>query len=62
MLRVVAGLDVAATARMLGKRRGAVRIATMRGLRRLAADPQVRVRADRSSQRLHREGVTGCVP
>ncbi|GIM96417.1 RNA polymerase sigma factor [Paractinoplanes toevensis] len=36
MLRVVAGLDVAATARVLGKRPGAVRIATMRGLRRLA--------------------------
>ncbi|WP_229075907.1 RNA polymerase sigma factor [Actinoplanes sp. DH11] len=47
MLRVVAGLDVAATARVLGKRRGAVRVATMRGLRRLAADPQVQVRADR---------------
>jgi len=47
MLRVVAGLDVAATAQVLGKRRGAVRIATMRGLRRLAADPQVR---DRTAQ------------
>ncbi|WP_127508973.1 RNA polymerase sigma factor [Actinoplanes solisilvae] len=47
MLRVVAGLDVAATARVLGKGRGAVRIATMRGLRRLAADPQVRGRATR---------------
>ncbi|MEU4689576.1 RNA polymerase sigma factor [Actinoplanes sp. NPDC023714] len=47
MLRIVAGLDVAATAAILGKRRGAVRIATMRGLRRLAADPQVRVRAQR---------------
>ncbi|MEU8820017.1 RNA polymerase sigma factor [Actinoplanes sp. NPDC048796] len=45
MLRVVAGLDVAGTARVLGKRRGAVRIATMRGLRRLADDPQVRDRA-----------------
>ncbi|WP_097321165.1 RNA polymerase sigma factor [Paractinoplanes atraurantiacus] len=45
MLRVVAGLDVATTARVLGKRRGAVRIATMRGLRRLAADPQVVHRA-----------------
>ncbi len=41
MLRVVAGLDVATTARVLGKRAGAVRIATMRGLRRLAADPRV---------------------
>ena len=41
MLRVVAGLDVADTARVLGKRPGAVRVAAMRGLRRLAADPQV---------------------
>jgi RNA polymerase sigma-70 factor (ECF subfamily) len=41
MLRVVAGLDVASTARILGKRPGAVRIATMRGLRRLAANPQI---------------------
>ena len=48
MLRVVAGLDVAATAQVLGKRRGAVRVATMRGLRRLAADPQVRDRAPES--------------
>ncbi|MCA2212324.1 RNA polymerase sigma factor [Jidongwangia harbinensis] len=44
MLRVVAGLDVATTARVLGKRSGAVRVATMRGLRRLAADPQVQAR------------------
>jgi RNA polymerase sigma-70 factor (ECF subfamily) len=42
MLRVVAGLDVATTAHILGKRPGAVRVATMRGLRRLAAHPQVR--------------------
>jgi RNA polymerase sigma-70 factor (ECF subfamily) len=41
MLRVVAGLDVATTAHILGKRPGAVRVATMRGLRRLAAHPQV---------------------
>src|SRR5262249_52672813 len=41
MLRVVVGLDVAATARVLGKRPGAVRIAAMRGLRRLAAHPDV---------------------
>jgi RNA polymerase sigma-70 factor (ECF subfamily) len=44
MLRVVAGLDVAATAKVLGKRSGAVRVATMRGLRRLAAHPQVQAR------------------
>jgi RNA polymerase sigma-70 factor (ECF subfamily) len=49
MLRVVAGLDVATTARVLGKRPGAVRVATMRGLRRLAADPQVQAR-DRAAQ------------
>jgi len=35
MLRVVAGLDVAQTADVLGKRPGAVRVAAMRGLRRL---------------------------
>ena len=37
MLRAVLGLDVAQTAAVLGKRPGAVRIAAMRGLRRLAA-------------------------
>jgi len=41
MLRVVAGLDVATTAHILGKRPGAIRIATMRGLRRLAVHPQI---------------------
>nr|BFE64020.1 RNA polymerase sigma factor [Dactylosporangium thailandense] len=41
MLRVVAGLDVAGTARVLGKRPGAVRIAAMRGLRKLAEHPEV---------------------
>jgi RNA polymerase sigma-70 factor (ECF subfamily) len=45
MLRVVAGLDVAQTAQVLGKRPGAVRIAAMRGLRRLANNPQVQARA-----------------
>jgi RNA polymerase sigma-70 factor (ECF subfamily) len=44
MLRAVAGLSVADAAHVLGKRPGAVRIATMRGLRRLAADPRVRAR------------------
>ncbi|GIH15088.1 RNA polymerase sigma factor [Rugosimonospora africana] len=42
MLRVVAGLDVGSAAEVLGKRAGTVRVATMRGLRRLAADPRVR--------------------
>jgi RNA polymerase sigma-70 factor (ECF subfamily) len=37
MLRVVVGLDVTQTAEVLGKRPGAIRIAAMRGLRRLAA-------------------------
>jgi RNA polymerase sigma-70 factor (ECF subfamily) len=44
MLRVVAGLDVAGAAQVLGKRPGAVRVATMRGLRKLAAMPQVQDR------------------
>ncbi|MEV6850351.1 RNA polymerase sigma factor [Actinoplanes sp. NPDC051411] len=57
MLRVVAGLDVATTARVLGKRAGAVRIATMRGLRRLAADPQVRDRVAESPRREAAEEV-----
>jgi len=46
MLRVVAGLDVATTAHILGKQPGAVRVATMRGLRRLAAHPQVTALAE----------------
>ncbi|MEV6637991.1 sigma-70 family RNA polymerase sigma factor [Actinoplanes sp. NPDC051470] len=45
MLRVVAGLDVASTARVLGKRPGAVRVATMRGLRKLAAMSAVQERS-----------------
>jgi RNA polymerase sigma-70 factor (ECF subfamily) len=44
LLRVVAGLDVAGTAEVLGKRPGAVRVAAMRGLRRLAEHPQVQSR------------------
>jgi RNA polymerase sigma-70 factor (ECF subfamily) len=49
MLRVVAGLAVAQVAEVLGKRPGAVRVASMRGLRRLAAHPDVRARAERES-------------
>jgi RNA polymerase sigma-70 factor, ECF subfamily len=45
MLRVVAGLGVAQVAEVLGKRPGAVRVASMRGLRRLARHPEVRARA-----------------
>jgi len=44
MLRVVAGLDVAQTAQVLRKRPGAVRVAAMRGLRRLAAHAEVQAR------------------
>ena len=61
MLRVVAGLDVAATARVLGKRPGAVRVAAMRGLRKLAALPQVQDRsgfADPARRPVRRSGVT----
>nr|MDT0660630.1 RNA polymerase sigma factor [Micromonospora sp. DSM 115978] len=43
-LRVVAGLDVAQTAQVLGKRPGAVRVAAMRGLRRLASHAEVQAR------------------
>lgn len=41
MLRVVAGLDVAAVARITGKSPGAVRVSVHRGLRALARDPRV---------------------
>jgi RNA polymerase sigma-70 factor (ECF subfamily) len=44
MLRVVAGLDVAQCAQVLGKRPGAVRVAAMRGLRRLAGHADVQAR------------------
>jgi RNA polymerase sigma-70 factor (ECF subfamily) len=40
-LRVIAGLDTAAVADILGKSAGAVRVALHRGLRSLAADPAV---------------------
>lgn len=62
MLRAVAGLSVADTAHVLGKRPGAVRIATMRGLRRLAGDPRVRARGVAGrlpgvAGQAHRKGV-----
>jgi RNA polymerase sigma-70 factor (ECF subfamily) len=41
-LRVIAGLDTAAVARILRKSPGAVRIALHRGLKTLAADPRIR--------------------
>jgi len=40
-LRIIAGLDTAAVALILGKSPGAVRIALHRGLRALAADPRI---------------------
>jgi RNA polymerase sigma-70 factor, ECF subfamily len=44
MLRAVAGLDSVQTASVLGKRPGAVRVAAMRGLRRLAENIEVQHR------------------
>jgi RNA polymerase sigma-70 factor, ECF subfamily len=44
-LRVIAGLDTAAVAEILGKSPGAVRVALHRGLRALAADPRVQALA-----------------
>src|SRR6266545_1211783 len=41
LLRVVVGLDVAGTAKVLAKRPGAVRVAALRGLRRLAEHAEV---------------------
>jgi RNA polymerase sigma-70 factor (ECF subfamily) len=50
-LRVVVGLDVATTAQVIGKRPGSVRVATMRGLRRLAAHPEVLAMQERGGWR-----------
>jgi RNA polymerase sigma-70 factor, ECF subfamily len=41
-LRVIAGLDTAHVAQLLGKSTGSVRVALHRGLKTLAADPDVR--------------------
>jgi RNA polymerase sigma-70 factor, ECF subfamily len=46
-LRVIAGLDTADVARILGKSAGSVRVALHRGLKTLAADPQLRALAPR---------------
>jgi RNA polymerase sigma-70 factor, ECF subfamily len=51
MLRVVAGLDAVQTAAVLGKRPGAVRVAAMRGLRRLASAAEVQARRDEERTR-----------
>jgi RNA polymerase sigma-70 factor (ECF subfamily) len=58
ILRAVVGLSVADTAAVLGKRPGAVRVAAMRGLRRLAAHPQVRARRGRPAE----DPVAGDLP
>jgi RNA polymerase sigma-70 factor (ECF subfamily) len=42
MLRVVAGLDVAAVAQLVGKKPGTVRVAVHRALQELARDPRAR--------------------
>lgn len=57
MLRVVAGLDVAQTARVLGKRPGAVRVAAMRGLRRLAQHAEIRQLRDARDRRVVSRGA-----
>jgi RNA polymerase sigma-70 factor (ECF subfamily) len=63
MLRVVAGLDVAQTAAVLGKRPGAVRVAAMRGLRRLADHPQVLARAQaRTEETTGRQPLDSTAP
>jgi RNA polymerase sigma-70 factor (ECF subfamily) len=45
MLRVVAGLDVAAVAEIVGKKPGAVRVAVHRALKSLSRDPRARTAA-----------------
>jgi RNA polymerase sigma-70 factor (ECF subfamily) len=45
MLRVVAGLDVAVVAELVGKKPGAVRVAVHRALKSLSRDPRVRTAA-----------------
>jgi RNA polymerase sigma-70 factor (ECF subfamily) len=45
MLRVVAGLDVAVVAELVGKTPGAVRVAVHRALKSLSRDPRVRADA-----------------
>jgi RNA polymerase sigma-70 factor, ECF subfamily len=70
ILRVVAGLDVAQVARIVGKSPGAVRVATHRGLRSLSArldgDATVTVRATSRPRRIRtsasgQEAVTLCL-
>jgi RNA polymerase sigma-70 factor, ECF subfamily len=57
LLRVVVGLDVEATARVMGKRAGAVRTAAWRGLRKLATQ-LTQAPADPSSREVTDSGRT----
>ncbi|OLB63952.1 MAG: RNA polymerase subunit sigma [Actinobacteria bacterium 13_2_20CM_2_72_6] len=58
LLRVVVGLDVAGTAAVLRKRPGAVRVAALRGLRRLAEHTEVRQRRPAVPSAVPEGGVT----
>jgi RNA polymerase sigma-70 factor (ECF subfamily) len=58
LLRVVMGLDVETTGRVLGKSAGAVRVATHRGLRRLAERLDA-ARGGDSDRSVPADGVTG---
>jgi RNA polymerase sigma-70 factor (ECF subfamily) len=49
MLRVVAGLDVAAVAEIVGKKPGAVRVAVHRALKTLSRDPRAQTAATNST-------------
>jgi RNA polymerase sigma-70 factor, ECF subfamily len=52
MLRVVMGLDAESAGKVLGKRSGAVRTATYRGLKRLAARLEKNAQTDEAPRRL----------
>jgi RNA polymerase sigma-70 factor (ECF subfamily) len=62
MLRVVAGLDATQAGAVLGKRPGAVRVAAMRGLRRLAANAEVQARRPERQPPAVRPAVTPTEP
>src|SRR5215472_10242450 len=57
-LRVIAGLDTAEVAKILGKSSGSIRVALHRGLKALAGDPDVRALAARSAD-IGPEGGSG---
>lgn len=56
LLRVVMGLDSTSAARVLGKRAGSVRMATLRGLRRLAEILEEGAREAAESRTAHEDG------